>query len=72
PHVDGMLIGYVVQPNVVWVTDIWSPARDAAKTAGVTALNEAVKKLGIKDAVFAGGHGGSAKQADLDAIMASN
>jgi hypothetical protein len=72
PHVDGMLIGYVVQPNVVWVTDIWSPARDAAKTAGVTALNEAVKKLGVKDAVFAGGHGGSAKQADLDAIMASN
>ena len=34
PHVDGMLIGHVVQPNVVWVTDIWSPGRDAAKNAG--------------------------------------
>jgi hypothetical protein len=72
PHVDGMLIGYVVQPNVVWVTDIWSPARDNAKTAGVTALNDAIKKLGVKDATFAGGHGANAKQSVLDGIMASN
>ena len=71
PHVDGMLIGYVVQPNVVWVTDIWSPGRDAARTAGVLALNEAVKKLGIKDATFAGGHGSNAKQAVLDNIVAA-
>jgi glyoxylase-like metal-dependent hydrolase (beta-lactamase superfamily II) len=72
PHVDGMLIGYVVQPNVVWVTDIWSPGRDAAKTAGVMAVNDAVKKLGIKDATFAGGHGSNAKQSVLDGIVASN
>jgi hypothetical protein len=72
PHVDGMLIGHVVQPNVVWVTDIWSPGRDAAKTPGAMALNEAVKKLGITDAIFAGGHGSNAKQAVLDSIVASN
>ncbi len=72
PHVDGMLIGHVVQPNVVWVTDIWSPGRDANKTAGVVAVNEAVKKLGITDAIFAGGHGSNAKQSALDTIMASN
>jgi glyoxylase-like metal-dependent hydrolase (beta-lactamase superfamily II) len=72
PHVDGMLIGYVVQPNVVWVTDIWSPGRDAAKTAGVMAVNDAIKKLGIKDATFAGGHGNNAKQSVLDGIVASN
>jgi glyoxylase-like metal-dependent hydrolase (beta-lactamase superfamily II) len=72
PHVDGMLIGYVVQPNVVWVTDIWSPGRDAAKTPGVMAVSAAVKKLGIKDATFAGGHGSNAKQAVLDQITASN
>ena len=71
PHVDGMLIGYVVPANVVWVTDIWSPGRDAARTPGVLALNEAVKKLGIKDATFAGGHGNSAKQAVLDNIVAA-
>jgi hypothetical protein len=72
PHVDGMLIGHVVQPNVVWVTDIWSPGRDAAKNAGVMALNEAVRKLGITGATFAGGHGSNAKQSALEGIMASN
>ena len=72
PHVDGMMIGHVVQPNIVWVTDIWSPGRDSRKTAGVLALNEAVKKLGITGATFAGGHGSNAGQDKLDGIMASN
>jgi glyoxylase-like metal-dependent hydrolase (beta-lactamase superfamily II) len=72
PHVDGMVIGYVKQANVVWVTDIWSPGRDGKKTPGVVALSEAVKKLGIKDATFAGGHGSNAKQTVLDGILASN
>jgi hypothetical protein len=57
---------------VVWVTDIWSPGRDAAKNAGVVAFNEAVKKLGITGATFAGGHGSNAKQSVLDGIVASN
>jgi Metallo-beta-lactamase superfamily len=72
PHVDGMLIAHVVQPNVVWVTDLWSPGRDAARTPGVLAVNEAVKKLGIKGATFAGGHGSNAPQEKLDAILAQN
>jgi len=72
PHVDGMLIGHVVGPNVVWVTDIWSPGRDTPRTPGVVALHEAVKKLGITGATFAGGHGSSAPQEKLDGIVASN
>jgi hypothetical protein len=72
PHVDGLVIGHVVQPNIVWVTDIWSPARDAAKTPGVVALNDAVKKLGIAGATFAGGHGTTAGQDKLDSILASD
>ncbi|HLH90461.1 MAG TPA: MBL fold metallo-hydrolase [Xanthobacteraceae bacterium] len=72
PHVDGMLIGYVATANVVWVTDIWSPGRDATRSAGVVALDEAVKKLGIKDATFAGGHGSNAKQVVLEKILAAN
>ena len=72
PHVDGMLIAHVVQPNVVWVTDIWSPGRDAARTPNVAALNAAVKKLGIKGATFAGGHGSNAPQDKLDAIFVQN
>jgi glyoxylase-like metal-dependent hydrolase (beta-lactamase superfamily II) len=72
PHVDGMLIAHVVQPNIVWVTDIWSPGRDAARTPNVAALNAAIKKLGIKGATFAGGHGSNAPQDKLDAIFAQN
>jgi len=72
PHSDGMIIGHVVKDNVVWVTDIWSPGRDSARTPGVLALGEAVKKLGISGATFAGGHGTSAKQSTLDGIVAQN
>jgi Metallo-beta-lactamase superfamily len=72
PHVDGMVIGHVVGPNIVWVTDIWSPGRDSPRTPGVVALHEAVKKLGITGATFAGGHGSSAPQEKLDGIVASN
>jgi len=72
PHVEGMLIGHVVKDNVVWVTDIWSPGRDANRTPGVLSVAEAVKKHGIKDATFAGGHGSTAKQSVLEGIVAQN
>jgi glyoxylase-like metal-dependent hydrolase (beta-lactamase superfamily II) len=70
PHVDGMLLGYVVKDNVVWVTDLYSPVRDTAKTAGTEAVAAAVKKLGITGATFAGGHGASGPQSAMDAIVA--
>jgi len=72
PHSDGMIIGHVVKENIVWVTDIWSPGRDASRTPGVLAVDEAVKKIGIKDATFAGGHGSTAKQEVLEKIVAQN
>jgi len=74
PHVDGMIIGHVTGPNtnVVWVTDLWSPGRDAARTPGVLSLRDAVKKIGISGATFAGGHGTNANQSVLDGIVAQN
>jgi len=72
PHVKGMIIGHVVQPNIVWVTDLWSPVRDTAKTPGAVAFSEALKKLDISGAILAGGHGASGKQSDLDAVLAQN
>jgi len=72
PHSDGMILGHVVKENVVWVTDIWSPGRDASRTPGVLAVGEAVHKIGIKDATFAGGHGSTAKQDVLEKIVAQN
>ena len=67
-----VVIGHVVSDNVVWVTDLWSPGRDAARTPGTVAVNEAVKKIGISNATFAGGHGTNAKQSVLDGIVAQN
>jgi glyoxylase-like metal-dependent hydrolase (beta-lactamase superfamily II) len=70
PHVDGMLLGHVVKDNVVWVTDLYSPGRDTAKTPGSEAVAAAVKKLGISGATFGGGHGANGPQSGLEAIMA--
>ena len=68
-----MIIGHVVKENIVWVTDIWSPGRgDSARTPGMVALAEAVRKIGIKDATFAGGHGTTDKQSSLERIVAQN
>jgi glyoxylase-like metal-dependent hydrolase (beta-lactamase superfamily II) len=70
PHVEGMIIGHVVKPNVVWVTDIWSPVRDKTKTAGSIAFAQALNELGISGATLVGGHGAYGKQSDLEAVVA--
>jgi hypothetical protein len=51
PDVEGMLIGHIVNDDLVWVTDMYSPARDQRKTPGA-------EQLAIKPARLAGGHGG--------------
>ncbi len=71
PHVDGMMTIQVVQPNIVWVTDLWSPVRDSAKNPNSEAFAAELKKLGISGATLAGGHGASGKQSDLEALMAA-
>jgi hypothetical protein len=70
PHVDGMLMGHVVKENVVWVTDLWSPAPTATKSPNAESVAAALKKFGISGATMAGGHGTNGKQSDLEALMA--
>jgi hypothetical protein len=70
PHVDGMLMGHVVKENVVWVTDLWSPAPTATKNPNAESVAAALKKFGITGATMAGGHGTNGKQADLEAVVA--
>ena len=67
-----MLIGHVLKENVVWVTDLYSPVRDTTKNAGNSSLAATIKRLGITGATFAGGHGASGTQADLEAITSRN
>jgi glyoxylase-like metal-dependent hydrolase (beta-lactamase superfamily II) len=68
PHVYGMLIGYVVDDGLVWVTDMYSPTRDQRKSPGALNLYETLKRLGIKPRRLAGGHGGTASYAEFEAI----
>jgi glyoxylase-like metal-dependent hydrolase (beta-lactamase superfamily II) len=68
PHVFGMLVGYVVNDSLLWVTDMYSPARDQRKTPGAVNLYDKLMGLGIKPARIAGGHGGPASYAEFEAI----
>src|SRR5262249_30939836 len=70
PHVDGLLIGHVVKPNIVWVTDLVSPSAQSGKSPGSRALGLALERYGIKDATIAAGNGTSARQSDLAGVLA--
>jgi glyoxylase-like metal-dependent hydrolase (beta-lactamase superfamily II) len=71
PHAQGLLIGYVPDAKLGFVTDIWSPSPaplpDKLNPA-MAALVASVKKAGIQPARFAGGHGATAEYAPLAAL----
>jgi glyoxylase-like metal-dependent hydrolase (beta-lactamase superfamily II) len=71
PHAQGLLIGYVPDAKLGFVTDIWSPSPaplpDKLNPA-LAALVASVKKAGISPAKFAGGHGATADYAPLAAL----
>jgi glyoxylase-like metal-dependent hydrolase (beta-lactamase superfamily II) len=71
PHADGLLIGYVPDAKIGFVTDIWSPGAGPLPdklNPSLAALVAGVKKAGIAPAKFAGGHGGAADYAPLAAL----
>jgi glyoxylase-like metal-dependent hydrolase (beta-lactamase superfamily II) len=71
PHAQGLLIGYIPDAKLGFVTDIWSPGAaplpDKLNPA-LAALVAGVKKAGIAPAKFAGGHGGVGDYAPLAAL----
>lgn len=72
PHSEGMLIGYVVKESILWVVDLYSPARDKKPTPASVTFYDTLKRLGLKPARFAGGHGGSGTYAEFQAIVGRN
>ena len=71
PHAKGLVIGYVPDVRLGFVTDIWSPGRDKLGeklTGGQAALVAAVKKYNLNPERFAGGHGTSMPYAELVAL----
>jgi glyoxylase-like metal-dependent hydrolase (beta-lactamase superfamily II) len=72
PHADGMIIGHVVAPNLVWVTDLISPRGPVARSPNTIAVGDALRKASITGSTIVGGHGTTAKQDDIAAALAAN
>ena len=71
PHAVGMLIGYVADAQVGFVTDLWSPGAAPLPekiTSALAAVVNTVKKAGITPLKFAGGHGSTGDYAPLAAL----
>jgi hypothetical protein len=67
-----MLLGHIVTGNVLYVTDLISPRGPIERSPATVAVGEIVRKHGISGATIAGGHGTTAKQADIAATLAAN
>ena len=68
PHVDGMLIGYVADARLGFVTDIWSPGAAPLPnqiSSPLAAVVNAARRAGIQPLRFAGGHGSTGDYAPL-------
>jgi glyoxylase-like metal-dependent hydrolase (beta-lactamase superfamily II) len=68
PHVDGMLIGYVADARLGFVTDIWSPGAGPLPkeiNSPLAAVVNAARRAGIQPLRFAGGHGSTGDYAPL-------
>jgi metallo-beta-lactamase superfamily protein len=70
PHANGMLIGYVVDARLGFVTDVWTPGPPLPDklNPNLASVVAAVKKQGISPSRFAGGHGSIADYAPLAAL----
>jgi hypothetical protein len=69
PHVEAMLIGYVVKPNIVWATDLLPASGDPSKSGGGRALGLALQRFGINNATIARGNGAAVKESDLTGVL---
>jgi glyoxylase-like metal-dependent hydrolase (beta-lactamase superfamily II) len=72
PHVDGFLLVHLPKDNILWVTDLISPRGPIGRNPGTVAVGEALRKHNITGATIAGGHGATAKQADIGPALSAN
>jgi glyoxylase-like metal-dependent hydrolase (beta-lactamase superfamily II) len=73
PHIDGMLLGHVVDSKLIYVTDLISPRGAPIERSGDTiAVGNTLREFDVGDGVtFVGGHGTTVKQADIAAALAA-
>lgn len=69
-HAEDMVIAYVADPGIVFVTDLYSPNPDADSAgAGGQLIADAIEDLGLDVAWVVGGHGGAISFADFQAQL---
>ena len=71
PHAKGMLMGWVPDAKLGFVTDIWTPGPPLPPkpNPGLVEVVNAVKKAGLQPERFAGGHGSTADYASLARLV---
>jgi metallo-beta-lactamase superfamily protein len=74
PHVDGMLIGHIVESKLVYVTDLISPrGGPIPRSAETIAVGNGLKEFDVDgDVTFVGGHGTTVKRADIAGTLVPN
>jgi glyoxylase-like metal-dependent hydrolase (beta-lactamase superfamily II) len=72
PHVDGMLLGHVVNSKLIYVTDLISPrGQPIARTPETIAVGATMREFDVEnDVTIVGGHGGTVKAAEITAALA--
>jgi glyoxylase-like metal-dependent hydrolase (beta-lactamase superfamily II) len=71
PHAKGMLMVWVPDAKLGYVTDLWNPGQPLPPkpNAGQVSVVNAVKKAGIQPERFAGGHGSVDEYQKLEKLM---
>ena len=72
PHVQTMLLSHIVTGNVLYITDLISPRGPIGRSPATVAVGEVLRKYNITGATIAGGHGTTAKQADIAQTLTAN
>ena len=72
PHVEGFLLIHLPKDNILWITDLVSPRGVIGRNTQTVAVGDALRQHNITGALIAGGHGTTAKQADIGAALAAN
>jgi len=71
PHAKGMMMGWVPDAKLGWITDLWSPGTPLPPkpNAALLSVVNTVKRAGLQPERFAGGHGSSAPYAQLTQLV---
>ncbi len=71
PHADGMLMGYLPEAKLGFVTDVWIPTPQPVTESnpGLASVIHGVEKWGLKPEKFSGGHGTIGDYAQAAAVV---